>query len=106
MKHTHFTIQLPDQSVWGVPIAMIAQDRAKHYAHEFDGDVERSLAEDTLPMFEDDTYNIEDWACNNMNWSDFAEHQVKISDAPKPDFQEAWMSGDKGYATLPTERRD
>jgi hypothetical protein len=36
------TITMPDGSKWGVPVDMIARDRAKHYAHEFGGDVERS----------------------------------------------------------------
>ena len=95
--HKYLTVTMPDGSVWGVPVEMIARDRAKHYASEFGGDVERSLAEDTLPMFEDDEYEIEDWAVNNMNWSDFDGHQVKIADPPEPDFQEAWMSGPKGF---------
>jgi hypothetical protein len=95
--HKLMTIEMPDGSVWGVPVDIIARSRATHYASEFDGDIERSLAEDTLPLFAVDTYEIEDWAKNNMNWSDFDGHQVKVSDAPAPDFQEAWMNGKTGY---------
>jgi hypothetical protein len=36
-------------------------------------------------------------AKNNMNWSDFDGHQVKVADAPAPDFQEAWLNGKTGY---------
>jgi hypothetical protein len=91
------TVTMPDGSVWGVPVELIALNRAKAYADEFDGDVERSLAEDTLPYFEEDAeYNIIDWAANQMNWCNFDGHQVKISDAPPPDFDEAWCSGEKG----------
>ena len=96
MKYTHFTVTLPDGSVWGVPISMIARNRAAHYAHEFDGDIKKSLTEDTIPLFEESTFAIGDWAVNNMNWSDFDGHQVKISDAPAQDFQDAWMYGEKG----------
>ncbi len=46
------TVTMPDGSKFGVPVAMIARNRAEHYAHEFGGDVERSLAEDTVPMFD------------------------------------------------------
>ena len=95
--HKLMTVQMPDGSKWGVPIEMIARSRATHYASEFDGDIERSLAEDTLPLFEKSDYAIEDWAKNNMNWSDFDGHQVKVEDAPTPDFQEAWMNGETGY---------
>jgi hypothetical protein len=98
MKHTYMTVTQHDGSVWGVPIAMIATNRAIHYAREFGGDVHRSLAEDTAPLFEADDYEIKDWAVNNMNWSDFDGYQVKLKDATPPDFQEAWMSGDKGLA--------
>lgn len=95
--HKLMTVKLPDGSVWGVPVEMIARNRAAHYAHEFGGDVERSLAEDTMPLFEFDAYEIKDWAANQMNWSDFNGHQIKLRNAPPPDFQDAWMSGEKGF---------
>ena len=95
--HKYMTVKMPDGSMWGVPVEMIARNRAEHYASEFDGDVERSLAEDTIPMLEADDYEIHDWAANNMNWSDFDGHQVKLADAPAPDFQDAWMRGDQGF---------
>jgi hypothetical protein len=91
------TITMSDGSKWGVPVDMIARNRATHYANEYGGDVERSLAEDTIPHFDDDHWNIVDWAGNNMNWSDFDGHQVKVADATEPDFQEAWMWGEKGF---------
>ncbi|HLP99171.1 MAG TPA: hypothetical protein VK149_12085 [Sideroxyarcus sp.] len=93
MKYLSMT--MPDGSKWGVPVDMIARNRAKHYAHEFEGDVERSLAEDTLPLFEADDYEIEDWAVNNMNWSDFCGNQKKLADASEPDWQDAWLSAEK-----------
>lgn len=96
--HKYMTVEMPDGSVWGVPVEMIARNRAACYASEFGGNNERSLAEDTVPLFEFDDYEISDWAVNNMDWDDFAGHQVKLSDAPPPDFQDAWMSGAKGFA--------
>ena len=98
--HKLMTVEMPDGSKWGVPVELIARNRATHYASEFGGDVERSLAEDTLPMFEESDYEISDWAKNQMNWSDFDGHQVKVSDAPTPDFQEAWLSGDTGFVDV------
>lgn len=91
--HKLMTIEMPDGSKWGVPVALIARNRATHYASEFGGDVERSLVEDTLPLFEESDYEISDWAKNQMNWSDFDGYQVKVSDSPPPDFQEAWING-------------
>ena len=93
----YMTVEMPDGSKWGVPVEIIARNRAEHYASEFGGDVDRSLAEDTLPLFEEDEFEIQDWATDNMNWSDFDGHQVKLSDAPEPDFELAWLQGDKGF---------
>jgi hypothetical protein len=94
------TVEMPDGSKWGVPVDLIALDRAKHYADEFDGDVSRSLAEDTTPLFLESDYDIRDWAVNNMDWSDFKGHHYKVAEAPAPNFQDAWMSGTKGTCNL------
>ena len=92
------TVNMPDGSLWAVPVDMIARNRAAHYAHEFGGDAGRSLAEDTVPLFEGDEYAIQDWAVNNMDWADFDGHQVKLSAPPPPDFQFGWLNGEKGFA--------
>lgn len=92
---------LPDGSAWGVPVMMIAEDRAKHYSSEFGGDVQRSLDEDTLPLFKADAFEIEDWAVNNMNWSDFDGHQVQLKAPAAPDFQQGWMDSDKTIVAKP-----
>lgn len=94
------TVEMPDGSKWGVPVDMIAINRATHYASEFDGDVSRSLAEDTTPLFLEDEYAIEDWAVNNMNWSDFRGHHYKVAESPGQDFERAWLQGDKSFCTL------
>lgn len=87
-------VTMPDGSLWDVPVAVIARHRAENYADEFGGDVERSLAEDTIPLFADD-YEIRDWAGNNMYWSDVAEHAERAPVEPEPyDPEEGWLSGD------------
>ena len=88
-------ITMEDGSEWDVPVDIIARDRAEHYADEFDGDVERSLAEDTLPLFAEEPYEVQDWASNNMNWDDVAHRAVCYRKAPPPDFQEGWVNGEK-----------
>jgi len=95
------SIEMPDGSKWGVPVEMIARHRATQYAHEFDGDVERSLIEDTLPLFESDDYAIKDWASNNMDWDYFVGHQFRLSYEQPPDFQGAWVNGKKEVVEVP-----
>lgn len=85
---------MPDGSTWGVPVSRVAQDRARHYANEFGGDVERSLNEDTLPLFEANPAAIEDWATGNMDWADVVDVAVKMSGPPelkRKDFVKAWL---------------
>jgi hypothetical protein len=89
-------VEMPDGTRWGVPVEVIAYDRAKHYASEFDGDVERSLKEDTVPLFESDEFEIIDWAQNNMNWSDVEAHAGLMAQSEvEPDYQEGWVNGPK-----------
>lgn len=96
------TIKAQDGAIWAVPVDVIARNRAEQYASEFGGDVKRSLAEDTLPLFEADEYEIHDWAANNMNWSDVQASAWKLRDPPEThtDMQEAWVNGGHGFETV------
>lgn len=97
-------ITMPDGSVWGVPVKAIARHRAAYYAGEFGNDLERSLEEDTLPMFNDMPSEIADWASNNMDWSD-VRVVARLVSPPRMsdrDFQEGWVNGSKTFA-LPTK---
>lgn len=96
-------ITMPDGSKWDVPLEIIARSRAAHYASEFGDDVQRSLAEDTRPLFEEDPDEAIDWAINEMNWRDVADHATQ-SVPPPPltdrDKQTGWMTGDKEIVEL------
>lgn len=91
-------LKLRDGSEWAVPVDVIARSRAAHYADEHDGNIEDSLKFDTLPLFKASSYEVEDWAANNMNWSDLAPHARQIK-PPVPlsyaDFQDALLADDK-----------
>lgn len=89
-----YVVTMPDGSKWAVPVRLIAEDRAKHYADEFGGDVERSLKEDTIPLFEEDDYEIKDWASGNMDWSDVYSQAVMVKEPDKVDHQEGWVNGE------------
>lgn len=53
-----------------------------------------------MPLFEQDHYEVEDWAANNMNWSDVESQAKKLQDAPAPDFQDGWMNGAKAVVEV------
>lgn len=90
-------VTMPDGSEWAVPVEVIARRRAEYYADEYDGDVQRSLDEDTLPLFESSPSEVADWAANEMNWEDEEVSAVafELSPAPPVDFHEGWINGEK-----------
>lgn len=92
----HIVIDMPDNLTYAVPIEFIARNRAEYYANkEFDGDITKSLIEDTLPLFESSDHEITDWAVNNLNWSDVADVAIAMKKkADKQDFQKAWLSNE------------
>lgn len=87
------TIEMPDGSLWAVPVEVIAKNRAKHFAHEFGGDTQRSLIEDTAIHFDREPDAVEDWARNNMNWKDVENQAFQLEYPPEPDYQEGWLNG-------------
>ena len=89
-------VTMRDGSEWTYSVMAIARDRARNYADEFGGDVERSLSEDTIPLFRESEFEIVDWAANNMNEDQITGFQSK----PAPvltdqDRQEGWVNGPK-----------
>ncbi len=95
IHYRNYIITMPDNTRWSVPIAVIARSRAEFYKEEFGNDLMRSLLEDTLPLFEDDEYDIANWAKNNMDWDDVKEEARQIESITVPvDYQEGWMNGE------------
>lgn len=89
---------MPDGSKWDVPAIFIAKHRAAYYAkldtgeasgpeydEAFQAEVEHALK---------DTYEITDWASNNMNWSDVRPVAV-MHTAVAFDYEEGWANGEK-----------
>lgn len=98
VSEKNYIVEMDDGSKWAVPVMQIARSRAEYYAverGEFDGDIMKSLEEDTLPLFQADPYEIHDWASGNMNWEDVADSAKLIENQDRtPDFQDGWMNGE------------
>ncbi|MDF0506565.1 hypothetical protein POK33_38085 [Burkholderia cenocepacia] len=91
-----------DGSKWNIPVEVIARDHAAYYAPiEFDGDVERSLRDGTMPIFADDEFEVREWASNNMNWSDVKAHAVLVSGPEPVNMEDSWMEGEKRVIDVP-----
>lgn len=96
----HLQIEMPDGSKWAVPVHVIAMNRAAYYAKNDGVSIEASLNNDTLPLFEADEFEIEDWAANNMNWED-VEHLAVCIGKGGSDYQDGWCNGEKKIIELP-----
>jgi len=101
MENKVLRIEMPNGSKWDVPVMIIARDRAKYYKDEFDNNIEKSLHDDTLPLFESNEYEIKDWASNNMNWDDVKEFAKQVPQSnTETDYQEGWINGEKEIVAL------
>jgi len=90
-------VTMPNGWRYDVPVMVIARHRAASYAkHEYGGDIDEYLRDDTLPLFAEDPYEIKDWATISMDWWDVEEHAVRVpEETAEPDFEDGWMSGYK-----------
>jgi hypothetical protein len=100
-KTDWFVTVLPDGSEWGIPLSLIAENKAQYYAQVDNMSFEEAL-EETYKVFEEFEYEIEDWATNNMNWSDVQSQAVLLRAAnAEIDFQEAWVNGEHFLTDAP-----
>ena len=82
-------VEMPNGEFWKVPAQIIADSRDEHYAED---------EEDTIGFIRTeslDSYELIDWAANNMNWNDVQNYAVQMKLQPKVDFEEGWSNGDK-----------
>lgn len=93
-----YVITMSDGSQWEIPVDIIACNRAEFYKKEFDNDIQKSLDDDTAVLFEEDEYEVEDWAKNNMNWSDVKDN-AKCIKFPESDYHEDWLNEDAAVYT-------
>ena len=97
LKDLYLTVEMPDLNLYAIPLKVIADNRAKYFAQWDEITYDESLYDDTIPLFMAETYEIEDWASNNMDWDDVKEYAIKIETKAKHeyDFQDGWMNGNK-----------
>jgi len=103
-KTLYLRVTMPDGSKWDVPASIIAEERAVYFANNDVGHclITSPKYKDWLSVYEqeywytmNDFLYLEDWATNNMNWSDVRSKAVKV-EKPRPiDYQEGWLNGSK-----------
>ena len=86
-----YYLKFSDGSTWAVPLHVILMNHAEYYAYKDGVDSMEYLEKESIPFFEADESNIEDWAKNNMNWDDVSIHAIQIR-KPALDFQSEWTN--------------
>jgi hypothetical protein len=85
-----YVVEMSDGTRWGVPVQIVADSRDEHYAED---------GEDTIGFIRNgslDSFEIEDWAANNMNWSEVVDYAKKMpAKASRVDFEDGWTNGEK-----------
>ena len=83
-----YQVEMSDGSRWNVPVQVIADSRDEFY---------REDEEDTIGSIRDGRLSdseIQDWAGNDMNWSDVQEFAVKAETPAKNiDWEDGWCNG-------------
>ena len=87
-----YLVDMMHGETWGVPLWVIAYNHAKEFAEHYGGITDNSLIEGTIPLFKQDSFEIEDWAKNNMNWGD-VKRFAKLIKAQGHDYELAWNTG-------------
>ncbi len=97
IENKFLKVSMPDGSKWKIPVRVIAEHRAKYYANKKHISLEQALNEYVLPIFEEDEYEVEEWATNQMDWEDVVKYAEKIKDTglTAEELQEGWVNGDK-----------
>lgn len=76
-----------DDVTFAVPVSVIAKNKADYYVKK----IKNSNWKEEYDFMMNNEYNIVDWASNNMDWEDVAEHAVLI-DVKKHDYKKEWIN--------------
>lgn len=82
-------LTMPDYSEWRLQVSVILDNYIK-YLVEYDDMSEEDARDTATQLFEDDSYEINDWLLNNMNWSEFNQDLLQISEPKKPNYENDW----------------
>jgi hypothetical protein len=99
-KFLQFT--MGDGSVWEMQAEEIAKRRADYYAtrdHEQEGLDYQKVYEEEYAYTLSDSYELTDWACNNMDWSEIKELSVVVQPPRDIDYEAEWAFAQREIVT-------
>ena len=95
-------IEMPDASVWSIPVWLIVLNRARNLLSGAErGELVRIIDEEVIPQFKESTFDLKDWAAGNMNWEDVEDYACQVqSNEARVDYQEGWVNGEKELVVI------
>ncbi|GFN32560.1 hypothetical protein [Paenibacillus xylaniclasticus] len=90
LDHKYLRVTMPDGSKWEIPMSVIATNKGENHEYEGVDNIEECIH---LAMHESDESLI-DWAENDMNWSEVADHAQMVEQGTV-DYEDGWTNGDK-----------
>lgn len=94
LNDKHIYVDMPDGFTYVIPVMVVAEHKAWRMKQHHDNDFSKAMTKEVLPEFENDKYEIKDWAKNNMNWQDVKEHAIVLKRKAEYDYQEHWVNGE------------
>jgi hypothetical protein len=93
MKEKCLKVRFSNGDLFVVPGRIIAENRANYYANLDGYDLNSNEWEAEVITALNDELEIEDWAANEMNWSELEPYAVQI-DTGEFDYDDEWSDAD------------
>lgn len=87
-------VDMPDGLTYAIPVMVVAEHKGYRMAKYHNDDFYTAMVKEVLPEFENDNYQIKDWAKNNMNWQDVKKEAIVLKRKVECDYQEYWVNGE------------
>ncbi len=91
----YLRVEMPDKSLWDVPADLIANHRASYFAGQSKSPADTYKEEYEFGMEYDS--ELQDWAENNLNWSQVKGYAVKVEGPHPVDYEDGWTNGEKEF---------
>lgn len=85
----YYRVEFSDGSMWNIPLSVIVHNRVEYLTGVTRESIE-VIEEEVLDEFKD-SYNVGDWAQNNMDWADVVEYAVQVI-RPSTDYEVEWSN--------------
>lgn len=90
-----YNVTFSNGQTWSIPVAIIALNRARYFRSK---EPEMNLEDHLIAIykeFDEDKYLIEEWARNNMNWSDVSNFAVLQEEEKYINWEREWCNPEK-----------